>query len=142
MNAKVKGFSVYCFDPKYKTYMKMGLKKGDIFYKAVRDVNFMRVVNGYGIQYDAFNDFPALGIKRIKVLEEGGNIWLSKVSDWKNFGKVADYGRGKQIFLSLKYMSLQKGDQSDENNQINMTGVMANMPDKYREKIKGILKKK
>jgi hypothetical protein len=33
-----------------------------------------------------------------------GITWQSKAKAWFEHGTIADYGRGKQIFLSLKYM--------------------------------------
>ena len=104
---KINKTSVYCFDPKYKTYMKMGHKIGDTFFKQVKAKNFMRVVNGYGLQYDAYIEFESAGIIKIVVLEENGNSWMSNTKTWLEHGKIADYGRGKQIFLSMKYMSLK-----------------------------------
>lgn len=139
MSIKTKGENVYCFDPKYSTYMKMGIIRNGVFYKKVQAKNFMRVVNGYGLQYDAFVDFEKIGIKRICVIEENGNKWLSKPIHWTQNGKVADYGRGKQIFLSLKYMSLKK---EIEEGQLNVGQALVNIPEKYRNKIKNLLKKK
>jgi hypothetical protein len=85
--------------------MTMGNKIGDVFFKTVEEKHFMRVVGGYGLQYDAFACFDKEGIKDIEVLERHtGVTWLSKPKDWFDHGKISDYGRGKQIFLSLKYM--------------------------------------
>lgn len=83
----------------------MGTKIGNTFFKTVEAKHFMRVVGGYGFQYDAFACFEAEGIKDIEILEHNTGItWLSKPKDWFAHGAIADYGRGKQIFLSLKYM--------------------------------------
>lgn len=102
---QINGTKVYCFDPKYKKLMKMGTKIGDTFFKTVESKHFMRVVGGYGFQYDAFACFEAEGIKAIEILEHHTGItWQSKPGDWFAHGAIADYGRGKQIFLSLKYM--------------------------------------
>jgi len=102
---QINGTKVYCFDPKYKKLMKMGTKIGDVFFKTVESKHFMRVVGGYGFQYDAFACFEAEGIKAIEILEHHTGItWQSKPADWFAHGAIADYGRGKQIFLSLKYM--------------------------------------
>lgn len=85
--------------------MTMGNKIGDVFFKSVEPKHFMRVVGGYGLQYDAFACFEGEGIKDIEVLERHTGItWQSKPKDWFEHGNIADYGRGKQIFLSLKYM--------------------------------------
>lgn len=101
----IKGTKVYCFDPIFKKPMTMGNKIGDTFFKTVEAKHFMRVCNGYGFQYDAFASFEQEGIKAIEILEHHTGItWQSKPKDWFLNGKIADYGRGKQIFLSLKYM--------------------------------------
>lgn len=102
---QIKGTKVYCFDPKYKKLMTMGNKIGDVFFKTVDEKHFMRVVGGYGLQYDAFACFEKEGITDIEVLERHTGItWLSKPTEWYTHGRISDYGRGKQIFLSLKYM--------------------------------------
>ena len=103
---QINGTKVYCFDPHFKKLNKMGTKIGDVFFKTVEEKHFMRMVGGYGFQYDAFACFEAEGIAKIEVLERHtGETWVSKPKDWFEHGKIADYGRGKQIFLSLKYMS-------------------------------------
>lgn len=105
---KITGTKVYCYDPKYNKYMKMGHKIGDIFIKSVEAKHFMLKVNGYGLQADAFDNFRKNGITRIRVHEvHTGNTYMSHVDEWDVNGKRADYGRGRQIFLSLKYMHLQ-----------------------------------
>jgi hypothetical protein len=119
---QINGTKVYCFDPKYKKLMKMGAKIGDTFFKTVEEKHFMRMVGGYGFQYDAFAGFENSGITKIEILERHtGETWMSKPRDWFEHGKIADYGRGKQIFLSLKYMArknkeaIQKAhDQAEE----------------------------
>lgn len=101
----IKGTKAYCFDPHLKEFKLMGNKIGDVFFKKVESKHFMRVIGGYGLQYDAFACFAEEGIKLIEVLESHTkNTWVSKPEDWFEHGKIADYGRGKQIFLSLKYM--------------------------------------
>lgn len=102
---KIDGIKVYCFDPKYHTYMRMGTKLADIFVKTVEAKHLMIVKNAYGLQYDAFLRFKENGIKTIRIHENHtGNNWFSKVEDWVENNDVADYGRGKQIFLPLVKM--------------------------------------
>jgi hypothetical protein len=102
---QIKGTKVYCFDPFKKKPMTMGTKIGDVFFKTVEAKHFMRVVGGYGFQYDAFAMFEQEGIKKIEILEHHTGItWVTVPKEWFEHGKIADYGRGKQIFLSLKYM--------------------------------------
>lgn len=106
MNAlQIKGTKVYCFDPHFKSLKLMGQKIGDTFFKRVTPLHFMRVANAYGFQYDAFASFELNGIENISILESHTGItWESKTKDWFTYGSIADYGRGKQIFLSPKYM--------------------------------------
>ena len=69
----------------------------------------MRVVDGYGIQADALYALKDKGIEKIIIIENGSGLnWHSLVSDWQMFGKLADYGNGKQWFLSMKYMKQRK----------------------------------
>jgi hypothetical protein len=105
-SVKIKGTKVYCWDPRLQRYVLMGSKIGEMFFKKVKACHFMRVVNGYGLQYDAFQEFAANGITHINVKEETGNLWQTVLKDWTLNGKIADYGNGKQIFLSLKHMRL------------------------------------
>jgi hypothetical protein len=112
---QIKGTKAYCYDPKYKKLMTMGNKIGDVFFKTVEEKHFMRVVGGYGLQYDAFACFEKEGIKEIEVLERHTGIkWLSKPKEWFEHGKISDYGRGKQIFLSLKYMKRKNTDKLEK----------------------------
>lgn len=97
--------------------MTMVTKIGDTFFKQVQEKHFMKVVGGYGFQYDAFIQFEKKGIKEIHINEENGSVWSSRPSQWLEHGKIADYGRGKQIFLSLKYMSLVDMKKIDEKRQ-------------------------
>jgi hypothetical protein len=36
--------------------------------------------------------------------KETGNVWESYGRDWNSYGRIADYGDGKQIFLDIKFM--------------------------------------
>lgn len=105
---KIIGPKVYCFDPRKRRLMFMGTKAGNIFLKTVDKKYFMRIVNGYGLQYDAFTEFEENGINKIRIHEwRIGNTWISTVKDWVTHGRVADYGNGKQMFLSLRFMRLE-----------------------------------
>lgn len=113
---QIKGTKVYCFDPKYRKLMLMGNKVGNTFFKSVEQKHYMVIVGGYGFQYDAFIDFEKEGIEKIQILERHtGHTWESKPSEWIANGKIADYGRGKQIFLSMKFMRMvDKKKQKEE----------------------------
>jgi hypothetical protein len=109
-NLQVRKNKVYCFDPKHQSPRLMGYidSDGKTFVKTVEPKNYMRVIGGYGLQYDAFSSFAEAGLTKIVVFEKHtGNSWLSTTKDWVEHGKIADYGNGKQVFLSLKYMHVQ-----------------------------------
>lgn len=108
-NIKIDGIKVYAYDPRRRTYIRAGSKVGDVYFKNVSSKHFMRVVNGYGIQYDVVREMKTLGVKRIEILEDDtGKKWVSDVAEWDIHSKTADYGHGKQVFLSLKYMQLKR----------------------------------
>lgn len=111
----IKGTKAYCFYPHFNKPMLMGTVIGDTLFKSVNDRHFMRTVGGYGFQYDAFACLEQNGIKKIEILEQHtGVTWMSKPSEWLEHGKIADYGRGKQIFLSLKYMARKHTEHIEE----------------------------
>lgn len=93
------------YDPKKRKLVLCGLTIGNALFREVSKKHFMRVVDGYGIQKEAFDVFREKGIERIILKEkESGLKWESSVADWRIFGRLADYGHGKQWFLSMKYM--------------------------------------
>ena len=86
----------------------MGFKVGSVFFKKVEGKHFMKILNGYGLQYDAFCELENEGMNEIYIIKKKSKkVWVSKPGDWLKNGKIADYGRGKQIFLSLKFMKLK-----------------------------------
>lgn len=96
------------FDPKKRSKVLVGDIVGDTLTKKVNPAkHFMRVVDGYGIQYQAIQELKEMGIKTIVIEESTGKSWKSPLSNWEEHSKTADYGNGKQVFLSLKYMSLK-----------------------------------
>ena len=69
----------------------------------------MRVLQGYGIQEVAFQEMMSKGVKKIVLKETHTNKnWEASVETWLENSKVADYGHGKQRFLSLKFMKDHK----------------------------------
>jgi hypothetical protein len=84
---------------------------GDTLFKDVQPYHFMRVVGGYGINEDAFQDILSKGCKKIVIKEVNtGKRWEGSVKDWQEHCHIADYGSGKQRFLGLKYMHTHKID--------------------------------
>lgn len=105
----MKGLPIYITDPKgFKK--KIGslfiTRKGRIFAKTVeRKKHFMRVVNGYGIQKEAFDKYLRGRKGGILIFEKDtGTKFFADIDTWTEKSHSANYGDGKQIFLSVKYM--------------------------------------
>ena len=80
---------------------------GNIFFKQVtRAKHFMRILSGYGIQKEAYDKIKQK-IKWVIIFEKDtGNRLLSKIEDWKEHSSAQNYGSGRQVFLSEKYMQV------------------------------------
>lgn len=80
---------------------------GNIFFKQVeRAKHYMRVLSGYGIQKEVFDKIKQK-VKWIIIFEKDtNNRLLSKIEDWKEHSSAQNYGSGRQIFLSEKYMEV------------------------------------
>lgn len=83
-----------------------GYLDGSTFSKDVtKSKHFMRVVDGYGIQESVFYALRKHRVASITITEQDtGTVYTSILDDWEEHGKVADYGAGKQRFLSVSYM--------------------------------------
>ena len=94
------------FDPAKQKLVLCGYVDGDTFLRDVNSkIHFMNVVGGYGVQELAFAELAKRNMQNVILKEVDTNLnWYSKFSDWTEHGKVADYGHGKQRFLSKKYM--------------------------------------
>ncbi len=92
-------------DPEKGILVTCGYIDGTIFTRNVKPEHFMRVVGGYGIQEQVFDYLKNNNIETIILKVDGGEWWESPLSTWVEHGNVANYGHGKQRFLSTKYMS-------------------------------------
>lgn len=97
--------SVTTFDKKKNKVVTAGEIRDNVFVKKVKPKHFMRVVQGYGVQENVFDKLMDEGIKEIWLIKSNKEKLISNIIQWKLFGKVADYGSGKQRFLSEKYMT-------------------------------------
>lgn len=85
------------------------LKKGNtglIFRKDVlRKKHYMDVVKGYGVQKTIFDRYlrGKKGVIQIKELDTG-RFLVASIDTWLKHSKSGNYGDGKQIFLSRKFM--------------------------------------
>jgi len=87
-----KGQMVWCGHTEYDTY-----------FRDVKMEHFMLKFFGFGIQQDVINQLIKMGIKDV-VLKTKKKNFLSTLDNWVKFGKSANFGHGKQVFLSTKYM--------------------------------------
>lgn len=93
------------WDPGKGKYVLCGDIIGNTLHRTVSTRHFMRLVDGYGIQENAFVEAVSKGVTKVEMyVKETKDTWTSPVQAWLDHGKVADYGFGKQRFLSLKYM--------------------------------------
>lgn len=102
------------FDPGKNKYIKCGVIAGTTLFRDVEPKHFMRVLQGYGIQEIAFQEAINKGIKVIVLKEtKTGLQWEADIPTWLLHSKVADYGHGKQRFLSLKFMKTHQLKEPD-----------------------------
>lgn len=93
-------------------------KEGDKKYfhkKVTRAKHLMRMFSAYGIQKEAFDKY--LRGKDITIVieeEDTKDTLLSEVKDWEEHASYQNYGHGRQMFLSTKYMKKWEGE--DETN--------------------------
>lgn len=96
---------IMTYDPKKQKPVLCGELDNNVFVREVQPYHFMRVVGGYGIQEDAFQQLESKGCTKIIIREiVAGKEWESNIDVWKEHCHIADYGSGKQRFLGLKYM--------------------------------------
>ena len=101
--------NVYSFDPKKNKRIVAGMYDSDanVYSKGVnKGIHFMKIVDGYGIQEDIYESVVKRQSK-VQIFEisaAGRKVLTSSYLDWNTQGKTADYGHGKQRFLSVKYM--------------------------------------
>ena len=88
--------TITTYDKQKGKVIKAGEVKGDTFIKFKPQL--MRVNNSYGIQENIFQKLIELKVKTIK-----NGKYKATIKDYLEHGLVADYGAGKQRFLSLKY---------------------------------------
>lgn len=102
--------TLYAHDPAKRKKIKVGEVIGTaVIIEKNSKKHFMRVVDGYGIQKEAITLLDEAGVKEVRIHEtDTGLYWKSDLSDWRLFGRLADYGNGKQWFLSMKYMKQYK----------------------------------
>lgn len=100
---------ILTYDPKKGKKVLCGNLVGDTLFRDVEAKHFMQVLQGYGIQEVVFQEILSMGVKYIILKEtHTDKRWKADTETWRLKSKVADYGHGKQRFLSLKYMHDRK----------------------------------
>ena len=100
---------IYSTDIKKTKTVLCGELVGDTFFRDVTPKHFMRIVGGYGISEDAFQKIIESGCKKVVIKDVViQQLWESAIKDWIEHCNIADYGSGKQRFLSLKHMHTHK----------------------------------
>lgn len=67
----------------------------------------MKKFDAYGIDERAFNEAKKAGIVEIRIHRLDNDQRLkASIETWETKSKTMDYGHGKQLFLSIKYMEL------------------------------------
>ena len=102
---------LYAHDPAKQKKIKVGEVIGTaVIIEKKQQKHFMRVVDGYGIQKGS--NHASRRKQGSKSQNPQKQTWDSTgnqtLSDWRLFGRLADYGNGKQWFLSMKYMKQYK----------------------------------
>jgi hypothetical protein len=106
---------LYTWDPGKNKKVLCGEIQGTALFRWVEPQHFMRVVDGYGIQEIAFQEIVKRGVRLIILKETATEQrWEATTETWLQHSKVADYGHGKQRFLSMKYQSTHKIPGPDE----------------------------
>jgi hypothetical protein len=131
------------FDTRKQKKVLVGEINGDKLVKKVTANHFMRIVNGYGIQYEALAELSDKKIKTIEVHELEGlrRKWTATVKEWIEKSKTMDFGNGKQVFLSLKYMHEIKEKLNLDESVSTAQGLSQMVGTPQWEKVRAILHK-
>lgn len=81
--------------------------KSGLFFKknVVRSKHYMRIVQGYGMQKEIFDQYLRGKKGRIAIKEvDTGKFLIASINTWGKHSKSGNYGDGKQIFLAERYM--------------------------------------
>ena len=99
---------LYIFDPvRGKRFVgSLYKRKGLVFRKNVKYAkHYMKIVKGYGIQKEIFDKYlrGKKGVIQIKETDTG-KFLVASISTWTKHSRTGNYGDGKQIFLSRRFM--------------------------------------
>jgi hypothetical protein len=91
------------FDEKKGKDVTCGYTEGKTYFRDVKMEHMMIKYFGFGVQAEVLERLLKMGIESI-VLKTKKKSFKSALADWARFGKLDDFGHGRQVFLSMKYM--------------------------------------
>ena len=91
------------FDEGKNKMVTCGEVVGDTYFRDVKMEHFMLKYFGFGIQEEIIDKLENNDIKEI-ILITKKKLFKSTLADWIAYGHIDDFGHGKQVFLSTKYM--------------------------------------
>lgn len=73
--------------------------------QVTRSKHYMRKIKGYGIQKEVFDEYLRGRKGIVRIHEKDTGKWLiASIKTWADYSKAANFGDGKQIFLSERFM--------------------------------------
>lgn len=124
---------IYAYDPAKAKMVHTGNVIDTTYRRTANKQAFMRVVSGWGIQLEVFEKLAELGVTHIEIKDTDNNAtWITTYNTYRKHSKTADYGNGKQVFLSLKYYEL-KGKKPLQTGKLSVFEALMKAP---KEKIK------
>jgi hypothetical protein len=94
---------VRTYDERKKKIVTCGEIIGDTYFRNVNGEHFMLMFHGFGIQAEVLGRLGNEGVKNV-VLNTKKKSFKSTLADWMQYGKKANFGHGKQVFLNTRYI--------------------------------------
>jgi len=92
------------FDEKKGRDVTCGYTEGKTYFRDVKMEHMMLKYFGFGVQAEILERLLKEGIESI-VLKTKKKSFKSELADWVRHGIPDDFGHGRQVFLSMKYMT-------------------------------------
>ena len=97
--------TIYFQDDVRGRVVSLGQIEDGTFTKTVTEQHYMKVNQSYAIQEEGFQALIKAGCKTIIIFRKDLNKkYTSNIETWKQYGRVANYGYGKQRFLSVPFL--------------------------------------
>ncbi len=84
-------------------WVSAGIVVGKTYVRNVNNKHYMVKHHGYGIQSDVLKGLFKSGVRKVKLNAKTVTL-RSSLNTWSTRGVEADYGHGKQTFLSTDFM--------------------------------------